>query len=140
MISMLIVFICSCNRQPVATIDGKQPPAFEFRHYGKLSSVTVYEIIPRDKDSYNKGKLHYPLVSDTLTLWKLEPDPNVGTGDGVQMIYYGQVPPGFIQKYPNEGPPPALEEGKFYGVTGITDEPNELSIAFAVSNGRTITQ
>jgi hypothetical protein len=138
-ISLLIALSSSCKQRAVISMDGKTPPTFNLDHVGKISSFTVYEIVPTDPTSYKSGRLTFPLVADRVALWTLEPDPS-GEAPNSLRVSYGQPPPRFIQTYPKEGPPSVLIEERFYGATATTDEPNELSIAFAVHDGKIIIQ
>src|SRR5262245_40237680 len=142
MIALSLLLSCltvSCECRPALDIDGGQPPTFALNCPGTLASFTVYEIIPKDDKSYEKGKLQFPIISNTVELWTIKLDPDSTEREWRRLIY-GKVPLGMIQKYPSQGLPPDLLEGKFYGATATTIEPHDLNIAFSISKGKIIIQ
>ena len=129
----LIVLFGGCRTLTIS-INDTNPPVFSFsagrfaeccRH---LAFLTVYEMPRRDSDR----------MSDKI-IWQIWPVSGTdNSAEGLPRITYGQVPPGFVQKVPEVGPPPSLEEGKLYRASGPLIEVPEASVWFRVQNGKVV--
>ena len=73
---------------------------------------------------------------ENIVLWQVWAE---GDNSGhVPEITYGKVPPGFIQKVPQSGEPPALVEGKVYDAYGPPTLVPETYVRFTIRDGRAV--
>ena len=71
-------------------------------------------------------------------IWRIEPvQGTMATLDGLA-ISYGQVPPGFVQKLPEKGPPPSLVESRVYEAGGPYIMMNLARVRFVIKDGKPI--
>ena len=111
----------------------RTPPVFSFSAgefaecCDHLAFLTVWEVPPRESPK------------DMKVIWQIWPLSGTdNSAKGLPPITYGQVPPGFVQKIPNVGPPPMLEEGKEYEASGPRIEVPDAHVRFRIQNGRTV--
>jgi len=78
---------------------------------------------------------------DASVVWEIAPREGKfgGTGVGIlDSITYGEIPPGYLQKYPEEGKAPPLVEGQLYAVLFETTGANGAHVYFIYRKGRLV--
>jgi hypothetical protein len=134
---LIIIFsaIAACEISMTLAIDGKYPPTFKLSGSGDLDIFLVAEVAPENQKLVSSQR-----DSDKdIILWEIWPNQNVDTKiDNLPAITYGVVPPGFTQKIPESGLPPALVEGKVYAAGGPARNANGGSIWFKLHNGKVV--
>jgi hypothetical protein len=125
----VLCFANGCKSDVTITMNESVPPAFKFErgHVNYLEFFIVKEIAPENQSvSYMDQN-----IEKNVILWQIWPKTSEsGRIDKLPMITYGQVLAGFSQKIPEQGPPPALVEGKVYEAGLIVE-----SITYAGSSG-----
>jgi len=123
-LTLLVVCNGACEVDTrVAIVDEHNPPKFKLSGNGTLITLFVYG--PYSSVEGFKG-----------SPFEVEPVWEFGVGlPGVKIrdlpvISYGETPVGFYQVFPKEGPPPALEEGKYYMVTPLSGNANWEALCF----------
>jgi hypothetical protein len=117
------------------SLEDQLPPTFKLSGSGNLAFFGVWEVstenlkrVPSERDGDKDSLLWqiWPngLSSDAKVLRRLPP------------ITYGSLPPGFIQKVPETGAPPALVEGKIYEAGGPASNGRGGFIWFKIENGK----
>lgn len=130
----LVIVMGGCGSLSIAISD-TNPPVFRFSAgpfaecCEHLAVLTVWEVKPSESTSAGQGKVIWQI-------WPLSGTDN--SAKGLPRITYGQVPPGFVQKIPNVGPPPTLEEGRVYEVAGPRFEVPEAYVRFRIENGKPV--
>jgi hypothetical protein len=122
-------FLGACEVDTRVSIsEPKNPPTFKLSGSGRLAELIVVGPFAsaEDLDSY-KPDVHAiwkisPLRYDELPVRRVPP------------ITYGVVPQGFTQGKPASGPPPPLEEGKFYRVTAPSTSAGFRALCFKVEH------
>ena len=136
---LLIVLGCnhsSCERNTTIAIhDSKNPPTFSLSGNGHLNFFWVSEVdatqpIPTDVHTNSGG--------DRM-LWEIWPREIQSTAiPDLPLITYGRVPAGFTQKFPAEGTPPPLVEGKIYEAGGPSSGANMEVFRFTIKDGSAV--
>jgi hypothetical protein len=127
---ILALFTGGCTGLRLSVNDAN-PPVFSFStsHLAEccdhLSFFMVAEI-PADG-------------SEPIIIWDIKPVSGTdNSADGLPKITYGQVPAGFVQKYPGAGLPQRLAEGKIYQAYGPPVEVPEAQVRFRIQNGKVV--
>ncbi len=124
-----------CEVDMQVSVDGKVPPTFTMEGSGYLAFFIVSEISPENQ------KLA-PAQRDSRKnrlLWDIRPTDTTYEDLRIRNlppIKYGEIPPGFSQKQPAQGNPPALVEGKVYEAGGPNTEANGGFVWFIIRNGK----
>ena len=127
-LSLLSFGLGACEIDTRASIsDNKNPPTFRLSGSGQLGVFIVVGPFAsvEDQESYRP---------DVHAIWKISP-LKYEYIDNVPPITYGVVPDGFKQITPASGPPPLLEEGKFYSVTAPSTNAGFRRLCFKVEGG-----
>ena len=136
-IGILLLFIClfgDCEPNVKLHIDEKVPPSFSFGGNGYLDFFSVIEISPENQ---NLPRSKQDLSKDHV-IWQVWPK---GPSEGnvpIAAFAYGEIPHGFIQKVPANGPPPSLLEGRVYEAGGPQVKMPEGVVRFTIQNGKTV--
>lgn len=128
------VTFLACEADMTIKIDGKNPPAFSLSGSGRLISFAVMEVPPENQiQTVQRG-------SDANTvLWEIEPTGADNKIWWLPIITYGKIPPGFTQKFPADGSPPAtLVEGKIYETGGPAYGANGGLIWFKIQGSKAV--
>lgn len=128
----LVLVGAGCSTLTIS-INDSNPPVFRFSA-GQLAEccdhlafLTVSEVPAGGSSPERK------------IIWQIWPVSGTdNSAKGLPPITYGQVPPGFEQKIPNDGPPPMLEEGKEYEASGPRVEVPNAYVRFRIQNGRAV--
>jgi hypothetical protein len=121
--------LAGCNSLTISMNDSN-PPVFSFSA-GKFAECCTHLMF------LNVSEL--PAEGEGKLIWQVWAES--GTDDSppkLPPITYGQVPPGFIQKIPEAGLPPALEEGKEYEATGPRSIVPYAYVRFRIQNGKAV--
>ena len=118
-------------------IDGKNPPTFYLSGSGNLDFFIVSEVAPKNQKQASAQR-----DSDKdIVLWEIWPS-NISYEDRriwkLPEIKYGEVPAGFVQKFPANSEPPSLVEGKVYAAGGPASNANGGSVWFTIRNGKSV--
>jgi hypothetical protein len=125
---LLIVIggLTACERRLTVMMDGKVPPAFTFDGNGDIQRVFIYQVT-KDGKVPPKGSEFWVIVpTNTVVASRCPP------------IIYGVVPDGFVQRIPQTGAPPKLEEGQTYGFGAVTTEAPGGDMWFTIQAGKSI--
>lgn len=60
------------------------------------------------------------------------------SGEKITSITYGEVPKGFVQEIPKQGPPTALMDGKVYEASGAPSLMRNVIVRFRIENAKII--
>jgi hypothetical protein len=133
----LLCIAVSCKSDVTISMTSDVPPAFTFErgHVNYLDFFVVKEIAPENKNlSYIRQD-----TDKNIVLWQIWPKGSAeGRIDNLPTIVYGEVAPGFVQKIPEHGPPPALVEGKVYEAGGPPVTMSRGFLRFVVKNGKAV--
>jgi hypothetical protein len=134
---IFIVLMMGGCRSLSISINDTNPPVFSFSS-GRfaeccehLAFLTVWEVKPSESINEGQGKIIWQI-------WPLSGTDNFA--NRLPKITYGQLPPGFVQKIPDTGPAPVLEEGKVYEVAGPLIEVPEAYVRFRIHNGKAVLE
>jgi hypothetical protein len=134
--TFLVLVIGGCKSLSIS-INDTNPPVFVFSAglYAEccthLAFLTVWEVSPSQSMTSGGGNV----------IWEIWPVSGTdNSAAGLPKITYGQVPPGFVQKIPTSGPPPALKEGNVYEAAGPLIEVPDAYVRFRIQNGKAITE
>jgi len=122
----VVVLFTGCERILKVSLDGKNPPTFQFDGGGEIVWVSIYEVT-------SEGKIP-PKGS---AFWRLVPETSI-TASASPPITYGVVPNGFVQEVPANGNPPPLQEGKTYGFGADTRGQPGRTVWFRIYDGKSI--
>lgn len=133
----LCLFIACYEEDMTVSVGEHTPPTFRLSGSGNLAFFSVSEVAKE-----NQHRIPFERDSDKDTvLWQIWPDGLTSEARVVRRlppITYGVVPPGFIQKVPSEGAPPALIEGRIYDAGGPTSNANGGSVWFTIQKGKVV--
>ena len=130
-----ILVVGACGGTLRISINDTNPPVFSFSASqfaeccDHLAFLTVWEVKPSESIKGGGGKVIWQI-------WPLSGTNN--SASGLPKIAYGQVPPGFVQKIPEVGPPPKLKEGNEYEAAGPLIEVPEAYVRFRIQNGKAV--
>lgn len=122
----LLTFFAGCESILKVTLDGKNPPTFKFDGNGLIGWIYIYQVTPEGK-----------IPPKDTELWIIVPKQGT-TASASPPITYGVVPNGFVQKVPENGNPPPLEEGKTYGFGAYTQDQPGSAIWFTIRDGKAV--
>jgi len=133
-----VFFFTACYEEDMTvSIDQRIPPTFTLSGSGNLTFLGIWEVakenqnsLPSERDG-DKDKLIWQIWPNGLS-----PDKRVIRR--LPPITYGSVPPGFVQKTPQDGAPPNLIEGRIYEVGGPASNANGGFIWFTIKGGKVI--
>ena len=125
-IAVALVNVVACEVDTrVSIVDDGNPPQFKLSGNGTLITLFVHGPEP-SLSGFKKT------VDEIKPVWKVATSfPGVSIPD-LPRIKYGQVPDGFSQVEPKEGPPPPIVEGQYYMLTPVSGNANWHSICFSV--------
>ncbi len=139
-IALLLCIGLSCKSDVTISLKSDLPPTFTFKrgrfaHVKYLDFFTVQEIVPENQN--------FPYMrqdSDkNIILWQVWPKGSQeGLIDHLPNIVYGVIPSGFVQKVPNDGPPPVLVEGKVYEAGGPPVIMSNGFLRFMIKDGKAV--
>ena len=136
---LLLMLIClfvvsACEVDTKITTDDKNPPAFKLSGSGNLERFVVMEVPPDNQTQTTQRE------SDrNILLWEIRPPNNDDAIRRMPQITYGNVPSGFVQKFPSGGSaPPPLVAGKIYEVGCTAYNANGTQIWIRIENNRTV--
>jgi hypothetical protein len=129
-LALLSVLFMACHETNVKiSVDENSTPTFRFTGNGELPFFIVKEIPAADWVP--------SAADDDKVLWKIVPTESHGRVP-LGPIKYGELPDGFVQKEPSQGPPKALEEGKFYQAGGPPIAMKDGYLRFTISQGKLV--
>lgn len=128
---VLVMLFTSCTRETSIVVGGGNAPQFTVSGSGRLTSLQVFGPASNDLD-----------VKLSLLLWQIEPATDARSGvtlDEIKSISFGQVPPGYVQRFPLAGArPAALAEGANYRAQFDTSNAQGLTLQFGLRNGQAV--
>jgi hypothetical protein len=128
---LVLVSVCSaCEWDTTVRLKDSNPPQFRLSGSGKLAMLRMVGQQVRSTPP-----------SDASVVWEIAPREGQFGGTGVGIlgsITYGEIPPGYLQKYPEEGKPPPLVEGQLYAVRFETTGANGAHVYFIYRKGRLV--
>jgi hypothetical protein len=133
---VLATIIVACAQEPDLHLDFKDklPPLFTFSGRSFAVAFEIQEV-PRSKPL---GEVD-PFTVEGRAIWKITLGSKIKADDWPS-ITYGEVPTGFSQSVPEQGPPPQLAENKLYLARIIAglDYDYKSQFFFEVRNGRIV--
>jgi len=122
----IVAFLLGCEIYTKLNVTGGNSPVFLMTGNGRLSSIRV------------RGHNTQRNISgeDALVYWEID---NNGAGRSVGdlgSVTYGKVPDGYVQKYPETGGAPKLDEGQYYYVRVTTANANGDEGYFIILDGQ----
>ena len=128
---LLVTLAVSCARETTIVVGGGTSPTFTVSGSGRLTSLQIFG--PASSD---------PEVKLSLLLWQIERDATapVGTSlDDLGSISFGQVPVGYVQRFPLAGQPPVqLTEGANYRAQLDSTDAGGMVLQFGIRGGQAI--
>jgi hypothetical protein len=140
--SFVLLFLCvaaSCKSDVTISMSSNIPPTFTFErghaHVNYLDFFTVKEIATENQNlPYTRQN-----TDKNIILWQIWPKGTTeGSIDNLPTIIYGEIPPGFVQKVPDQGAPPQLVEGKVYEAGGPPVTMSKGFLRFIIKDGKAI--
>ena len=129
-----------CQEHMTIKMSEAVPPVFRFQasrftHFKHLSFFIVIELAPGNE----KIPAYETPPAENKTVWWIFPDDSEqGSYENLPQFTYGTLPPGWKQKTPEQGKPPALIEGKFYEAGGPQIEVPWGFMRFTIQNGKAV--
>jgi len=129
-IVLLLISFPTCERDTKLTLTGHNPPTFKITGSGQLSML----------------RMHGPKVRDVpgetaFIIWEIGPKDGLFNGrdvEDLESIKYGEIPTGYVQRYPEKGAPPPLLEGESYDVFIDTASANGARAYFTIRDDKVI--
>jgi hypothetical protein len=122
-----IVALClGCEIDTKLNATGGNPPAFQMSGNGRLSSIRVR----------GPNKQRNVDGEDAWIYWEIDNDGAGRTVGELGSVTYGKIPAGYLQKYPEAGTAPKLDEGENYYIHVETANANGDAGYFIILNGR----
>lgn len=130
-LSLAVTFaLIGCDEPNVrVSLNNDAGPGFAFSGSGYLDFFAVLEIAPDNESTSGQPKKN-------RVLWQIWPKSSAEGRLPLSPITYGMVPPGFVQKIPENGAPPKLEEGKIYQAGGPPIVVPRGFVRFVIRNGK----
>jgi len=131
---MAAVMVVACTQEPDLNLDLKEGTPASFVPSGR-SLAKDFEILelPRTKPLSKTN----PFSFTGTTIWKISASANI-KGASWPSITYGEVPNGFSQTIPDQGPPPRLTAEKLYVAQIVGDKDTKNAVFFEIRNGRPV--
>lgn len=136
----LFCLAMACKSEVTISMNGNVPPAFTFQrgryaHVNYLDFFSVEEVAPENQK--------VPYMSQdpdqNRVIWQIWPKTTAeGRLDDLPTIVYGEVPPGFVQKIPEQGVTPALVEGRVYEAGGPPVIMSRGFLRFLIKDGKAV--
>ncbi len=131
---VLVIFAVACEQESDLHLDftTKNPPSFSFS--GKSAGV-FFEVmeLPRTKPLSKTN----PFTREGKTIWKVSVSAKMPANNWPKFSY-GEIPSGFSQVIPGQGPPPKLIEHKLYLARIVGEEDAENGFYFEVRRDRIV--
>ena len=128
------IIVVACTQEPDLDLDleKKTPASFVFSGRSLAKDFEILEL-PRTKPLSKTN----PFSFTGATIWKISAPESI-KGAKWPNITYGDVPNGFSQTIPENGPPPKLSGDKLYvaRITGGKDA--QTALFFEIRNGRPV--
>ena len=124
----------ACAQEPDLNIflEKKTPPSFSFSGRSLAADFEVLEL-PLTKPLSKTN----PFSFTGKTIWKISAPEKI-KGAKWPSVTYGDVPNGFSQTIPDQGPPPKLAEDKLYVARIVGDKDAQTALFFEIRNGRPV--
>ena len=126
----LVIFFPTCERDTRLTLSDRNPPRFKMSGSGKLAMLRMHG--PRVRDVQGE---------EAFIIWEIVPKEGRFNGTRIEdlsPITYGEVPPGYVQIYPEKGNAPALVEGESYDAFVDTVNANGATAYFTIRGGKVV--
>jgi hypothetical protein len=129
-----------CQEHMTIKMSEALPPVFTFQagrftHFRHLSFFIVTQLAPGNE----KVPASESPRAENKTVWWIFPgDSDQSMYENLPQFTYGTLPAGWTQKVPEQGPPPALVEGKFYEAGGPQIEVPWAHMRFTIRNGKAV--
>jgi len=107
-------------------VTGGNPPVFQMSGNGRLSSIRVR----------GPNKQRNVDGEDAWIYWEIKNNGAGRTVGELGSVTYGKIPEGYVQKYPETGDPPKLDEAARYYIDVRTVNANGADGYFTIINGR----
>jgi hypothetical protein len=122
----IVAFLLACEIDTKLNVTGGNPPVFRMTGNGRLSSIRV------------RGHNTQRNISgeDALVYWEIDNNGAGRTVGDLGSVTYGKVPDGYVQRYPETGAAPKLDEGQHYYVRVTTANANGDEGYFIVLDGK----
>jgi hypothetical protein len=122
--------LTACEENTRIALDSSNPPKISLSGSGHISLLTV--------EDYSRGEQNESSSPNENTIiWWIAPRNGITTAvRNLEPISYGTIPSGFIQKIPENGSPPALQEGHVYEIWVAVSGAKAGSLKFTMKNGR----
>lgn len=130
MLSLIVGIGSSCERDTSITLEQANPPKFQLSGSGQLAMLRMQGQKVRE----------YPSIEASI-VWEISSDAGRLGGRRLQdleSITYGEIPIGYVQKYPEHGKAPPLVDGQNYGVFFDTVSANGAHVYFTYRKGQLI--
>jgi len=131
-LSKLIIFaivavtLVSCDSGTSIVIKQDNPQQFFVSGHG------TFDILVVSGPAHERG---YPLKD----YWVIQSINDIDLSQLPKPIVYGQVPPGFRQYTPPNGPPPPISDGNTYAIkVGVREATGGRNMLFSVRDGKII--
>ena len=132
--TILVTIAAACGQESHVHLDftTRNPPSFSFS--GNTAGV-FFEVmeVPQTKPL---SKMN-PFARDGKTIWKISASTKVAA-DNWPKFTYGDIPSGFSQLVPAQGPPPKLVAHKLYLARIVGEEDAENGVYFEVRGDRIV--
>jgi hypothetical protein len=130
LLTLLVSYAGACEVDTrVSIVDDNNPPKFKLSGNGTLITLFVYGPF-----STPEGFRSRP--DEVKPVWQFGVGLPGSEIRDLSVITYGETPVGFHQLVPKQGPPPPIEEGKFYMVTPISGSANWEAFCFTFEGGK----
>ncbi len=127
---LLLIAFPTCERDTNLTLQGGNPPTFKMSGSGRLAMLRMH------------GPKQREVQSETaLIVWEIGPEQGRLNGKLVEdlgSIKYGEIPAGYVQRYPEKGAAPPLLEGASYDVFIDTINANGARTYFTIRDGKVV--
>jgi hypothetical protein len=125
-ILLVVPLIVCCEIDTKLKVTGGNPPVFQMSGNARLSSIRV-----RGHNTQRNV-----LGEDALIYWEIDNNRGDRTLGDLGSVIYGKIPDGYVQKYPETGAAPQLDEGQHYYVRVTTANANGDEGYFIILDGK----
>jgi hypothetical protein len=110
-----------------------------------VSGHGTFDILTVSGPDYERKHDGIPNMHDGLPYmkdyWVIQPVNDLDVSSVTNPIIYGQVPPGFRQYTPVNGPPPPISDGSPYWINFRVRQPDgSVTVFFSVRDGKIVTR